>query len=103
MPGVSMTKVRVSAQVEHFVKALAPEPRQALRAGIKGLAEGNGDLKPLEADLAGWQRLRVKTYRAVFKEIYEDGERIVDCVYVNRRSVVYDLFKELLKNQLLMD
>jgi mRNA interferase RelE/StbE len=98
-----MTKVRVSEQVEHFVKALAPEPRQALRSGIKRLADGKGDLKPLEANLAGWQRLRVKTYRVVFKEIWENGERVVDCPYVNRRSVVYDLFKELLKNQLLMD
>jgi mRNA interferase RelE/StbE len=95
-----MTKVRVSEQVEHFVKSLAPEPKQALRSGIKGLGDGKGDLKHLEADLEGWQRLRVKTYRVVFKEIWEGGDRIVDCVYVNRRSVVYDLFKELLKNQL---
>ena len=95
-----MTRIRVSEQVEHFVKALAPEPRQALRAGIKGLAEGKGDLKPLEAELLGWHRLRVKTYRVLFKEQWEEGNRTVDCVYVNRRSVVYELFKELLKNQL---
>lgn len=95
-----MTEIRVSEQVEHFVKALAPEPRQALRAGIKGLAEGKGDLKPLEAGLVGWQRLRVKAYRVVFKEFWEEGNRVIDCVYVNRRSVVYELFRELLKNQL---
>jgi mRNA interferase RelE/StbE len=95
-----MTKVRVTEQVEHFVKALAPEPRQAVRASIKNLAEGKGDVKNLEAELIGWQRLRVKTYRVLFKESWEEGTRIVDCVYVNRRSVVYELFKELLKNQL---
>jgi mRNA-degrading endonuclease RelE of RelBE toxin-antitoxin system len=96
-----MTKIRVSQQVESFVKGLAPEPRRALRGGIKGLADGEGDLKHLEADLEGWQRLRVNSCRVVFKEFWESGQRTVDCVYVNRRSVVYDLFKELLKNQLM--
>jgi mRNA-degrading endonuclease RelE of RelBE toxin-antitoxin system len=57
----------------------------------------------LEGDLAGWSRLRVQTYRVVFKEIWKDGHRIVDCVYANRRSVVYDLFKEILRNQFLKD
>ena len=98
-----MTKVRVSGQVAGFVKSLAPEPRRALRAGIKSLAPGQGDIKNLEGELAGWSRLRVQTYRVVFKEIRKDGQRIVDCVYANRRNVVYDLFKEILRNQLLKD
>jgi len=98
-----MTKVRVSGQVEGFVKSLAPEPRKTLRAGLKSLADGQGDIKHLEGELAGWSRLRVQTYRVVFKEIWQDGRRMVDCVYVNRRSVVYDLFKEILRNQFLKD
>ena len=95
-----MTEIRVSEQVEHYVKALAPEPRQVLRSGIKGLADGKGDLKSLEADLMGWQRLRVMSYRVLFKEYWKSGNRVIDCVYINRRSVVYELFRELLKNQL---
>jgi mRNA-degrading endonuclease RelE of RelBE toxin-antitoxin system len=83
-----MTKVRVSGQVESFVKSLAPEPRRALRTGIKSLASQPGDIKHLEGDLAGWNRLRVHTYRIVFKEVWQDGQRLVDCVYANRRSVV---------------
>ena len=98
-----MTKVRVSAELESFVKSLAPDPRKALRTGIKPLAAGQGDIKHLEGDLAGWSRLRVYTYRVLFKEIWQDGRRIVDCVYANRRSVVYDLFKEILRNQFLKD
>ena len=98
-----MTKVRVSGQVEGFVKSLAPEPRRALRAGTKSLAPGQGDIKHLEGDLAGWSRLRVQTYRVVFKETWQNGQRLVDCVYANRRSVVYDLFKEILRSQLLKD
>ncbi len=96
-----MTKVRVSRQVESLVKSLAPDPRKALRAAIKALPAGQGDIKHLEGPLVGWSRLRVQTYRIVFKEVWEHGQRMVDCVYVNRRSVIYDLFKELLRNQLL--
>jgi mRNA-degrading endonuclease RelE of RelBE toxin-antitoxin system len=89
--------------VEAFVKSLAPDPRKALRGAIKGLADGAGDTKPLEASLEAWQRLRVQNYRVIYKEVFESGTRTVDCVYANRRSVVYDLFKELLRNQLLRD
>lgn len=96
-----MTKIRVSDQVEAFVKALAPDPKKILRAGINALAEGAGDIKYLEADLLGWQRLRVQNFRVVFTATFVAGTRFVDCVYVNRRAVVYELFKELLRNQLL--
>jgi mRNA-degrading endonuclease RelE of RelBE toxin-antitoxin system len=96
-----MTRIRVSDQVESFVKALAPAPKKALRAGIKGLADGSGDIKPLEAPLEGWHRLRVQNFRVIYREFFESGVRIVDCVYANRRSVVYELFQELLRNRLL--
>ena len=36
------TKIRVSEQVEAFVKSLAPEPRKRLRVTIKGLADDMG-------------------------------------------------------------
>ena len=41
--------------------------------------------------------LSVRNLRVVFG----GGERILDCVYANRRSIVYDLFKQLLKDSLL--
>ena len=98
-----MTEILVSDQVEAFVKALAPDPRKALRVAIRALESGAGDLKSLEGELLGWTRLRVMTYRVIYKERWEAGERIIDCVFANRRSVVYELFKELLRNQILRD
>jgi mRNA interferase RelE/StbE len=97
-------RVRVSEQVEGFVKALAPDPRKALRAGIKGLARGEKNTRRLEGDLAGWQRLRVGEFRLGYKEAFAPfagGERILDCAYFNRRSVVYDLFQELVQHSFL--
>src|SRR5436309_4509564 len=51
------TRVELSEQVLNFVRSLAPEPPRALRLGLRGLAEGRGDLKQIEGELAGWCRL----------------------------------------------
>ncbi|MEI7730612.1 MAG: hypothetical protein WCO56_13640 [Verrucomicrobiota bacterium] len=95
------TKVLVSSQVECFVKSLAPEPRRLLIRAIKGLALDKGDRKLLEGKLSGYQRLRVSGMRVVYKEISQAGVRQIVCIYVNYRSVVYEMFTQLLADQLL--
>jgi mRNA-degrading endonuclease RelE of RelBE toxin-antitoxin system len=95
------TKVRVGRQVEGFVKSLAPEPRRALSQAIKQLAKQEGDTKLLEGKLGGWHRLRVGGYRVVYKATAESGTRVINCVYANHRSVVYEMFAELLADQLI--
>ena len=97
------TRVRVSNLVEAFVKALAPVPRRALRSAINGLSAGRGDLCPLEGHLVGWHRLRGQSFRVIYCENWRQGTRTVDCVYANRRTIVYELFKELVKSQLWED
>ena len=94
-------EVRVGPEVEKFVKSLAPEPRRALSRAIKGLAKPEGDIKLLEGKLGGWHRLRVGGYRVVYKETAQSGTRVVNCVYANHRSVVYEMFAELLADQLI--
>jgi mRNA-degrading endonuclease RelE of RelBE toxin-antitoxin system len=82
------------------VKSRAPEPRRALRKAIKGLAAEQGDTKGLEGKLAGWNRLRVSSYRVLYKETTRSGMRIINCVYANHRSTVYELFQQLLADEL---
>jgi mRNA-degrading endonuclease RelE of RelBE toxin-antitoxin system len=94
------TRVRVESQVEDFVKALAPEPRRRLRLAIKGLANDRGDCKTLEGKLDGYLRLRVSGFRVIYKERVEGGVRILDCLYVENRAVVYELFLRLLSEGL---
>ncbi len=94
------TEVRVGPQVEQFVTSLAPGPRQAVRRAIKGLAQGHGDTRALEGKLAGWHRLRVGGYRVIYKETSTRGVRILNCVYSRPRSVVYEMFAQLLADQL---
>src|SRR5438094_6203274 len=93
------TKIRVEAQVEAFVKSLAPDPRRRLRLAIRGLAGGRGDIKSLEGNLADYCRLSVAGYRVIYKERSERGVRIIDCVFAERRALVYEIFATLLTEQ----
>ncbi|MGB8356641.1 MAG: hypothetical protein WCD79_22275 [Chthoniobacteraceae bacterium] len=95
------TKVRVETQVEAFIKSLAPDPRKRLRLAIKGLVDGRGDIKSLEGNLAGYSRLSIMGYRVIFKEHAEHGIRIVDCIFAERRALVYEIFTSLLVEQAL--
>lgn len=94
------TRVEWSAQVERFVLAQAPEPRRHLRLAIRHLAEDAGDLKPLVDDLRGYSRLRVGPYRVIYREDSKVGQRLIKCLFAERRNVVYELFTEMLLDDL---
>ena len=91
------TKVEISDQVLNFVRSLAPEPRRLLRQGLRDLPEELGDIKQLEGDLAGWCRLRIKSYRIIFRYEVEKSRRIARCVFAERRELVYELFTEVVR------
>ena len=93
------TRIRVEAQVEEFVKSLAPDPRRRLRLAIRGLADGRGDIKSLEGNLAGFCRLGVTGYRVIYNERVERGVRIIDCLFGERRALVHEIFLKLLVEQ----
>jgi len=92
-------RVELDPQVASFVRALAPEPRRRLRQALRGLEQEKGDLKQLEADLAGYARLRVGSYRVVVRFYAEGGRRVARCVFAEQRPVVYELFVEILRGQ----
>ena len=90
-------KLVLAKQVVDFVRRLPPEPKHRLRNAIKELAREQGDIKPLESPLDGYCRLRVGGYRIVFAYGKRDT---IECIYAERRSVVYELLLEQLANRL---
>ena len=92
-------RVELDPQVAAFVRALAPDPRKRLREALRGLQQEKGDLKQLEADLAGYTRLRVGSYRVVVRFYAHRGQRVARCVFAEKRPVVYELFAELLRGE----
>jgi mRNA-degrading endonuclease RelE of RelBE toxin-antitoxin system len=94
------TKVELSDQVLNFVRTLAPEPRRALRLGLRDLEDERGDIKQLEGELAGWCRLRIKSYRVIFRYEMEVNQRVARCIFAERRELVYELFAEAMRRLL---
>ena len=88
--------IKPSAQVAEFLRGLAPEPRRQLRLAIRSLARGQGDVKALEGGLAGYWRLRVGSYRVILWQ----SANIVECVFAERRSIIYEIFAEELRRKL---
>jgi mRNA-degrading endonuclease RelE of RelBE toxin-antitoxin system len=94
-----MSKVVVHPQVEKFVRSLPPIPRRRLVLAMKALP--SGDIKALEGKLAGYWRLRDGGYRLIFADSMKAGVRTFDCIFVERRPIVYDLFEQMLARELL--
>ena len=89
-------EVQWSDQVARFVASLPPDPKKKLRAAIRGLASDQGDTKDLVDDLLGYKRLRVAAYRVIYRDAFEKGRPVRKCLYANRRNVVYELFAQML-------
>ena len=93
-------KVRLAPQVIEFVRSLAPAPRRQLRLALRDLANGKGDVKPLEGPLQDYCRLRVGPYRIILS--YHASGRI-DCVFAERRSIIYEVFADAMIERLLRE
>lgn len=94
-------RVVVGSQVRAFIASLAPEPRRRLWRSIKELAGDKGDIKPLEANLAPFRRLRVNNMRVIFDEKFQRGERVRFCFFADYRPTVYIMLEQLIASELL--
>lgn len=84
-----MKRIRISDQVADYIRQLPPTPKKRVRSGLRGLENLEGDLKDLEHPLEGYCRLRVYQFRVILK-IQTDS---VDCIFIERRSIVYEIFE----------
>jgi len=97
------TRVIVGGPVKEFLESLAPEPRRKLWRGIKGLAQGKGDVKQLEGRLAPFWRLRVERMRVIYDQRAAPGERCLVCFFAEHRATVYAVLEQLLASGLIAE
>lgn len=64
-----------------------------MRRALRDLAHERGGISALEAPLDDYCRLRVGAYRIVFAYAKPD---LIQCIYAERRNVVYELLLDLL-------
>jgi mRNA-degrading endonuclease RelE of RelBE toxin-antitoxin system len=99
------SKIVWSAQVQRYVSSKAPEPRRALWREIKSLANWDGRensprIRHLEDEWTGYSRLRVDRDRIIFRQAFEDGNRVIKCTAAGPRNTIYETFAELLLDEL---
>ena len=94
-----MNKLLIHPQAEGFIRSLAPEPRTRIIQALKALPAG--ETKALEGRLSGYWRLRVGGYRLIFADKVIKGIRTFDCLFAERRSIVYELFEQILAEKIL--
>jgi mRNA-degrading endonuclease RelE of RelBE toxin-antitoxin system len=92
-------RVEISDQVRRFVRSLAPDPRKEVRAALRELSHERGDIKHLEGPLKDYLRLRVRDYRIVFH--YSRNRKVIECVFAERRDLIYEIFETLIQAHLL--
>ena len=86
------TLVRLSEQVEYFLKAQPPEARRKLRDALRSLSSGKGDIIGLERELSGFCRLKVPPYRIILRYGSSSAGPVCFCEFAERRDVVYEQF-----------
>ena len=99
------SKVVWSPQVENYVHSNAPEPRTALWKEIKKLVDWDGRENPphirhLEDELSGYSCVRIKRERVIFREAFENGQRVIKCLFAGPRKTIYEAFQELLLDEM---
>lgn len=90
-------RIELSEIVRDFVRTRPPELRRSLRNALQKLIQEQGDIKPLEKELEGYYRLRVKSYRIIFRYEILRGERTAFCVFAEHRHIVYETFLSMLQ------
>jgi mRNA-degrading endonuclease RelE of RelBE toxin-antitoxin system len=86
-------KISASDHVAAWLTSLPPQTKKRVRAALRALAKGNGDIKGLQGDLEGFSRLRIGGIRILHRQV---SARDIRLEYANTRDVVYEMFRQLL-------
>jgi mRNA-degrading endonuclease RelE of RelBE toxin-antitoxin system len=89
-------KISASDQVAGWLTALPPQTKTRVRAALRALAKGKGDIKGLQGDLEGFSRLRIGGIRILHRQV---SAREIKLEYANTRDVVYEMFRQLLADE----
>jgi mRNA-degrading endonuclease RelE of RelBE toxin-antitoxin system len=89
-------KILASDPVQRWLVALPPETRKRVRAALRGLQNGRGDIKALRGELEGFCRLRIDGLRIVYSQ---HPGRIIRLEYADSRDLVYETFLKVLQER----
>jgi mRNA-degrading endonuclease RelE of RelBE toxin-antitoxin system len=89
-------RISASEQVQRWLVSLPPDPKRRVRAALRGLQKGHGDIKALRGDLEGFCRLRVGGLRIVYSQ---HPGKVIRLGYADSRDLVYETFLGVLRER----
>ena len=89
-------EVIIEAQPLAFIRRQPPDARKKLRTAIHAIERGEFFPEPLDDELEGFYKMRVENCRLILK--HESGEKapLFKVVFAERRSVVYEMFRQII-------
>jgi len=79
------------------IKTLHPQIKSSIKIHIQKLKDNPYSGKPLEKELSGYHSLRTKRFRIIYK--IDHDNKTVQIHYVGHRKDLYELFRELLREE----
>jgi mRNA-degrading endonuclease RelE of RelBE toxin-antitoxin system len=89
-------RISASEQVQRWLVALPPDTKKRVRRALRGLQNGEGDIKALRGELEGFCRLRIEGLRVVYSQHRANSIRLE---YADSRDVVYETFLRVLQER----
>ena len=91
--------IRLSPQVNAYVKTLPPDTRRKVRDALRDLEQGRGEIDPLQRELEGYHRLKLPPRRVILR--YQETSQGPECycAFMEMRDVVYEQFAAILSEQ----
>lgn len=89
-------KVTLDDQPLEFIRRQSPDNRRTLREALHAVEKGEVFPEPLEDQLEGFYKFKVSDFRLILQALPSDTGPRLRVVFAERRSVVYELFKQLL-------
>jgi hypothetical protein len=89
-------EVELGEQPLEFIRRQPPDTKRALRDALHGVERGKTFPEPLDDPLDGFYKLKVSDCRMILQSAPSKSGPRFRVVFAERRSVVYELFKQLL-------
>lgn len=89
-------KLTVEPQPRAFIRLQPPAMRRRLREILHALECGKITPEPLDDELNGFYKVKVEGYRLIVQHATGDEGPFFRVVFVERRSVVYEIFRQII-------
>lgn len=85
----------IPPHVAEIIRHLPPDVKRGIKAALRALSDGSTTGEPLQRDLEGFLKYRVKRYRIVYA--LDRPKKVIRVVAVGHRRIVYEELADMLR------